>query len=140
MTKQRWIHALLLLVVGLLLHGCSEPRNKLDAVKRSGELVVMTLNGPTTYYEGPGGPAGMEYDLAKAFADYLGVKLRLVVAENMAEIEAAILANKIDLVAAGIRVTGERKKSCALPRPTNRYTNRWCITKITAARERCATC
>ncbi|GMQ92480.1 MAG: membrane-bound lytic murein transglycosylase MltF [Gammaproteobacteria bacterium] len=110
MTKHSWFHVLLLPVMVLLLHACSEPRNKLDAVKRSGELVVMTLNGPTTYYEGPGGPAGIEYDLAKAFADYLGVKLRLVVAENMEEIEAAILANKIDLVAAGIRVTGERKK------------------------------
>jgi len=38
-------------------------------------LAELTRNGPTTYYEGADGPAGLEYDLAKMFADQLGVKL-----------------------------------------------------------------
>ena len=55
-----------LLIVAVCLLGCGchpAEDNKLGAVQRSGELVVLTRNSPTTYYEGPDGPTGFEYDL-----------------------------------------------------------------------------
>ena len=45
----------------------------LDQVLELGELRVVTRNTPTTYFEGPDGPAGPEFDLAQRFADDLGV-------------------------------------------------------------------
>ncbi len=101
----------LLMALAVALAACTEPRNKLEAVKRSGEITVLTRNGPTSYYEGPDGrPAGIEYDMAKAFADYLGVKLRLVVIDNYSKFKKTLTGGKIDFVAAGLTITEERKK------------------------------
>src|SRR3989344_7519375 len=68
------------------LAACSLFENKLEAVKSAGELVVLTRVSNTTYYDSPEGPAGFEYDLAKAFADHLGVGLRMVAADKFAAV------------------------------------------------------
>lgn len=93
-----------------LLQGCSRGDNALEEVKRRGELVVLTRNSPTTYYEGQTGLAGIEYDMAKAFADELGVTLKMKVVANSAEIIPLINEGKADFAAAGIVVTEERRK------------------------------
>jgi membrane-bound lytic murein transglycosylase F len=90
--------------------GCSEYEdNKLGTVKRAGELVVLTRNSPTTFYEGPGGLAGFEYDLASAFAGHLGVQLRMVAVTRFAEILPKIAAGDADFAAAGLTVTPARE-------------------------------
>ncbi len=100
-----------LLLATSLLSGCSPiGESKLNAVKRAGELVVLTRNSPTTYYEGPDGPAGLEYDLAKAFADHLGVSLRMEVPEQFADIIPMIANNQADFAAAGLTITPARLK------------------------------
>jgi len=100
-----------LLLATSLLSGCSPfGESKLAAVKRAGELVVLTRNSPTTYYEGPDGPAGIEYDLAKAFADYLGVSLRMEVPDQFRDIIPMIVNNQADLAAAGLSITPARLK------------------------------
>ena len=53
------------------------PQSHLERVEDNGVLRVLTRNSATTYYEGPYGPTGLEYDLAAGFADFLGVKLKL---------------------------------------------------------------
>ncbi|MGA7800969.1 MAG: membrane-bound lytic murein transglycosylase MltF [Gammaproteobacteria bacterium] len=98
----------LLALLALALSGCGGPTTQLQQVKRSGELVVVTRNGPTTYYEGPNGPAGFEYDLAKMFADYLGVSLKIKVADNVSDILPMVIGGKADLAAAGLAVTSQR--------------------------------
>lgn len=40
-------------------------------------IAAHTRHGPTTYYEGRGGPTGFEYELLRRFADHLGVSLAL---------------------------------------------------------------
>ena len=50
----------------------------LQQIKRSNELIVITRNSPSTYYIGNDGPAGFEYELAEMFADYLDVKLSII--------------------------------------------------------------
>ncbi len=91
------------------LGGCSQPRNELEQVLADGELVVLTRNTATTYYEGPDGPTGMEYDLAQGFADTLGVKLRLVVAANVADVLRQLAEGDAHLAAAGLTVTEPRQ-------------------------------
>lgn len=99
-----------LLVLASLLHsGCApQPANKLEAVKRAGELVVLTRNSPTTYYEGPDGPTGFEYDLVHAFAKRLGVSLRMKNVGHFADILPAIGRGEADFAAAGITITPAR--------------------------------
>jgi membrane-bound lytic murein transglycosylase F len=84
--------------------------NELQRVLDSGELVVISRNSPTTYYEGPDGPAGFEYDLAKKFADSLGVNLRIVVPDNLDQIFNMLERGEAQLAAAGLTVTEARKQ------------------------------
>lgn len=94
----------------LLLSACTAPEdNRLGAVKRAGELVVLTRNSPTTFYEGPDGPTGFEYDLARAFAQHLGVTLRMRTVPRFSEILPMIARGEADFAAAGITVTPLRE-------------------------------
>ncbi len=92
----------------LLLVACDAGKTQLQQIQERGELRVVTRQGPTTYYVGPQGAAGFEYDLAKMFADYLGVKLDLSVASNTNESLKSVIDNKADLAAAGLAVTNSR--------------------------------
>ena len=59
----------------LALAACGRPDTLVERIKHGGELIVVTRNAATTYYEGPDGPAGLEYDLAALFAEHLGVRV-----------------------------------------------------------------
>jgi membrane-bound lytic murein transglycosylase F len=82
----------------------------LERVKQDGELVVYTRNSPATYYEGPDAPAGLEYDMAKMFADELGVKLTMVIPETLSDILEGVRDGRAHFAAAGLTVTEEREK------------------------------
>lgn len=84
-------------------------RDSLDKILQRGELVIITRNGPTTYYEGLDGKTGLEYDLAKQFADYLNVNLRIIVPDNLTEMIPMLYGDQADLIAAGLTVTEARK-------------------------------
>lgn len=99
-----------LILIVLLLTACSDNLTQLEEVKKKGELTVISRNGPTTYYEGPTGPTGFEYDLAKMFADELGVDLKIVVPDNFAEIIPMVMKGEADFAAAGLTVTPQREK------------------------------
>ncbi len=69
---------------------------------RERELVILTLQGPTTYRDGPGGPTGFEHDLATAFARSIGARPRFVLMEAPGEILEALARGEGDLGAAGL--------------------------------------
>jgi len=94
----------LFLLIGLWIPGCDKPlfQNDLEAIKARGELIVITRNNSACYFEGPQGPTGFEYDLAKAFADYLGVRLRPLIIEEEADMIQALRNGQADIIAAGI--------------------------------------
>lgn len=101
-----------------LLGGCSlMADSSLDAIKRAGEIRVATFAGTTTYYETPDGAEGFEYDLAKAFADHLGVKLRVVVADRYADVVPSLLDGEADFAAAAIIDTPSRRAFVRLTPP-----------------------
>lgn len=75
----------------------------------AGKLTVITRNAATTYYEGPNGPIGIEYELVKGFAQELGVELELRVAGNLAEVLSSVAESKVDFAAAGLTVTRPRQ-------------------------------
>lgn len=91
----------------LMLSGC-EPSASLDSIRSQGELVIITRNAPTTYYEGREGTTGLEYDLTKAFAKHLGVKARFVVKDNVSEIIRALHKGEGHMAAAGLARTPVR--------------------------------
>ena len=97
------------LFIAFMLGACGKPPSLLEQVQSRNELIVITRNSPTTYYEGVDGPTGFEYELAKGFADYLGVELRIVVPPNFTDILPLVARGDGHLAAAGLTVTNRRK-------------------------------
>ncbi len=84
--------------------------NLLNQVINAGELIIVTRNSSTTYYEGPNGKTGFEYELAKQFADSLGVKLKVITSDNLNEIFNLLDTGKAHFAAAGLTITESRKE------------------------------
>jgi len=103
--------------VALILNACAPQKNLLEQVKDRGELRVLTRNAATTYYIGPHGPTGPEYELVRAFAEYLGVEVKLVVEDNLPEILRKIASGDAHIAAAGLTITEERQKSIRFAPP-----------------------
>ena len=106
---------MLALTVGIivfLFNGVPKLLNKpvLDRIIESGELKVLIRNSPTTYYVGADGPAGLEYDLVKMFADHLDVKLTLLVPGSFSELLNEIESGRGHIAAAGLSITEPRKE------------------------------
>jgi membrane-bound lytic murein transglycosylase F len=93
----------ILLVAACLAAGCSEGPKPIPSFTQSGELVVLTVNGPATYFEDAQGlPSGFEYDLANLFARDLGVKASFVLVDSPAKIDGALRAGQAHLAAAAL--------------------------------------
>jgi membrane-bound lytic murein transglycosylase F len=86
-----------------LAAGCHDIQveDDLELLKSRGELVVITRNSTATHHGDPHGPVGFEYELAKAFADDLGVKLRIRHLEHESEMIDALNKGEGDILAAG---------------------------------------
>jgi membrane-bound lytic murein transglycosylase F len=100
-----------------VLSTCSPPQSVLSQIKQLGELRVATVNSPTTYYQGPTGETGFEYDLAKGLADRLGVQLKIIVAPTPPEALRLVQQNKAHFAAAGIAVTEGASRSYRFSQP-----------------------
>ena len=55
----------------------------LPQIKDSGVLVALTLNSSISYFDYRGEPMGFQYELAKQFAQSLGLKLEIKTAKNI---------------------------------------------------------
>ncbi len=105
--------ALSVVCLCVLVTTCSHPPTLLDEIRASGELRVVTRISPTTYYKGPNGPLGPEYELAKGFADFLGVRLAIMPVEHFSELIPLIESGTAHLAAAGLTVTDTRARRVA---------------------------
>ena len=83
-------------------------RDALTAIKSRGVLRISTVNSPLTYYTINQAPAGMDYELAKRFADYLGVRLEVTVRPSLGDLFDDLDEGKADLLAAGLIYNSER--------------------------------
>ena len=99
----------LCLVALLLLCACAENRT-LEESLESGTITVITCNNAHCYYTYRDQEMGLEYDLAKAFAGFLGVKLKLAVAKSTDQLLRAIDKGKGDVGAASMAITPSRSE------------------------------
>jgi membrane-bound lytic murein transglycosylase F len=102
---------LAIIVLSLVLGTCSPHLDQLEEVQRAGVLKVVTRNAPTTYYIGPEGPVGPEYELAAGFADYLGVELAIYTLDSVAEILPEVGDGRAHLAAAALTATAAQQDS-----------------------------
>ena len=103
-TNERLASARLWLAVGALLFA-SSGHDRLDSlaqIKARGHVVMLTVNGASTYYLGAEGETGFEYELGRAFAESLGVPLEVVTLDNPSDLESALISGQGDFIAAGL--------------------------------------
>ncbi|AYV20816.1 membrane-bound lytic murein transglycosylase MltF [Vibrio mediterranei] len=109
----RWLKLLSVCLLTLGMAGCqidSDPKSELENIKERGVLRVGTLNNQLSYYIGPDGPTGLDYELARQFADELGVRLEMKPAYRQASLFPALQKGEIDIIAAGLSQSPERIK------------------------------
>ena len=91
------------LVVAGLLAACSEQPPPVRPVAESRELVVLTVNGPVTYFEDAQGlPSGFEFDLVQLFAREINAKASFVVVDDPAAIDRLLRHGRAHVAAAGL--------------------------------------
>nr|WP_222939647.1 membrane-bound lytic murein transglycosylase MltF [Photobacterium sp. BZF1] len=104
-------HFIALLLSVLVLNGClwqEEPQSDLERIREEGVLRVGTLNNQLSYYIGNEGPTGLDYELARRFADKLGVKLEMKAMFTLSGLFPGLERGDVDILAAGLTMTDER--------------------------------
>ncbi|MCP3951608.1 MAG: membrane-bound lytic murein transglycosylase MltF [Desulfobacterales bacterium] len=89
------------------------PEPALDRILRTGKITVLTRNNANCYYLYRSQPMGFEYDLAKAFADHLGVRLEIKVAQKWEGMIPDIQTGEADMIAADLTITAKRLRQVA---------------------------
>ena len=82
----------------------------LAKIKKEKILNVVLLNSPSTYYIGTEGKQGFEYDLLKAYADYIGVELNITTAHTIKEAIELSKNKNIHITSASLAKTPQRRE------------------------------
>lgn len=102
----------------LLLAACSgnsktmgEAEIDLPEIQSRGELVVLTANSSTSYFDYRGEPMGFQYELAQQFARSLGLELKVKVINNLLDMVHCLMKGEGDLIAYNLPITNQWKDS-----------------------------
>jgi membrane-bound lytic murein transglycosylase F len=107
-TWQRWSKISIAVSAALLLGTCSPLPSLIDQIKILGELRVVTRSGPLSYYLGADDmPVGPEFELARRFADELGVRLKITPCAAMTKFMTRLNSGQAHLAAAGLKVPAQ---------------------------------
>ena len=104
----RGLFPILFLMVLPVLTSCGKGK-ALDRIEKAGEITVLTRNNAHCYYIYRDSPMGFEYEVAKAFSEYLGVELK-VVTPRWGRLVDALNSESGDFIAASMTITDSRKK------------------------------
>src|SRR5512147_2964690 len=77
-----------------------QTQSSLDQIRLRGELRVVTVNSPTSYYLGTHGAEGLEFGLAQAYSKKLGIPLVITPVAELAELRASLAEGRADIAAA----------------------------------------
>ncbi len=83
----------------------SEKVFDLSQIQHAGELIALTISGPDTYYDYRGSRLGVHAMLCQQFADSLGVRLRIELCRDTAELLGRLHSGDGDLIAYPLHLT-----------------------------------
>ncbi len=125
-TRKHIISGILTIVLCLFTYACNKQRLSvpldLNDIIRNDTLRVVTMYGPTSYFNYKDNEMGYEYEMAKLLCSDMGVNIKLMVVDSEADLVNAITNGDGDLIAYNLPYTVEYKEDLA-------YTNKEYITK-----------
>ncbi|MBU0764117.1 MAG: transporter substrate-binding domain-containing protein [Bacteroidetes bacterium] len=120
-TKNRWFYITGCIIVIASLFACSDKteaekkrkeRDKwlLHEIKERGYITAVTDYSSTNYFLYKGQPMGFQYELLTQYAKHLGVKLEILVTNDLDTKFGKLIDRECDLIAINMTVTKERSK------------------------------
>jgi membrane-bound lytic murein transglycosylase F len=111
MRRQKWRSLLFIFLVLSIAFFCPcAKKSALERIKETGQITVITRNNAHCYYIYRDEPMGFEYDLAKAFSEYLGVELK-VITPHWERLIDMLSRGDGDFIAASLTITPSRGES-----------------------------
>ena len=108
--KQKTTAALAAVVLLPFLYSGHDQLTHLQKAQQRGSLTVLTRNGASSYFIGPEGGTGPEYELAAAFADYLELEIEVKVPDAFGDLGKLLEKNQGDFIAANLTRTPNREQ------------------------------
>ncbi len=108
--KQKASLGLAFILLLPFLYSGHDDASLLEQAERRGSITLLTRNGASSYFIGPEGATGPEYDLAAAFADFLGLTLEVKIADEFGDLGKLLNSRQGELIAANLTRTPEREK------------------------------
>ena len=84
----------------------------LTDIQTNGELIMLTLTGPETYYDYHGRGVGLQYMLCEKFAQKMGVSLRVEVCKDTSEMVRRLQSGDGDIIAFPLPSTFDSLRYC----------------------------
>lgn len=108
----------LLLVLLFAITSCKQDKltpakeaDLLATIKKRGKLVVTTNYNSIEYFVYKGLPMGFQLEMLKAFSNHLGIKLELLITNDLASNAGFLAIEKCDMIACNITITKERSQA-----------------------------
>lgn len=131
----RQCSVLIVIVFALLFSGCQIKTNKtktdtnveiasadLDDIVKRGRIRVVTDYNSTNYFVYKGRPLGYQLELLQALSNTLGIKLEIVVCNDVDKNFNSLLQGDVDLIAMNLTKTRDRSHKVA-------FTEHHCVTR-----------
>lgn len=104
---------------------------RLDDIIANGEMIMVTMSGPNTYYEYHGRGMGLHYLLCEKFCQSLGVSLRVDVCKDTLDMIRRVENGEADIIAMPVKNDVDNLLSCGGSASDNRW--HWLVNKSNTA-------
>ncbi len=116
MSVRKFLGLILIIIVSFSCNRVTNPESErnnvsqLEHIMETGVLRVVTDFNSTSYFIYRGQPMGYQYEMLQELANHLGVKLEVIVNNDLEQKFKMLENNEVDLIAVNLTVTKDRKE------------------------------
>lgn len=96
-----------------------KPGRDLEDLRNEGEIKVVTDFSPVNYFIYKGKPMGFQYELLQELSDYLDLKIKVEVNNDLNNNFLSLMNGEVDIIASNLTITEERLQKVNFVYPHN---------------------